>query len=207
MTAAKSDQHNSPDDNRRLKDGLTRETPTTEEPETITLGGMTLRRMSDEEVEASFWRREAFIAQKLGIPFNLPEEADPIQTESDQHATSASTSNVTTCVGRSDSSAIDSEQAPKPDLTRDQLRSLLISFLDKLAESPPPASLPEPNPPSQERPRDDCSSESGVSERSTNPSSTSGPGASRPTFLNGVQFVTTKGDGPISWHFPGLGKT
>jgi len=193
--------------NRRPETGRTEETPTTKEPETITLGGITLRRMSDEEVEAAFWKREALIAQKFGIPFNPPEETDPIQTESDRPATSASTSNATTSVERSDSSAIDSEQAPEPDLTRDQLRRLLISFLDMLAESPPPAPLPELSPPSPERPMDDCTSESGVSERSTNPSSTPERGASSPTILNGVQFVTTKGEGPISWHFPGLGKT
>jgi hypothetical protein len=66
--------------------------PSTDAPETITLGGMTLRRISNEEGEASFWRNEAIIAQKLGIPFDTPEEADSTQSESNPSSTSVSPS-------------------------------------------------------------------------------------------------------------------
>lgn len=92
MTAAKFDQHNSLDDNRRLENGLTGETPATQATETSTLGGMTLRRISDEEGEAAFWRMEAMIAQKLGIPFQRPHEAGPLQTEPTPSATGDSPS-------------------------------------------------------------------------------------------------------------------
>ena len=92
MTAANLDQRDTPEENRRLKNGLARETPTTEEPETITLGGMTFNRMSDEEGEALFWKNEAIIARRLGISFNPPEEPNPSQAEPNPSATSAAPS-------------------------------------------------------------------------------------------------------------------
>jgi hypothetical protein len=75
MTDAKSDKRNTPDENSRLKNGLTRETPTTEDAETITLGGLTFRRIPDEEGEAEFWRREAIIARRFGTPFDSAHES------------------------------------------------------------------------------------------------------------------------------------
>jgi len=70
--------------------------PSTDDPETITLGGMTFRRISDEEGEASFWRNEEIIARKLGITFNPPEEADSTQAEINLSSTSDSPSLIAT---------------------------------------------------------------------------------------------------------------
>lgn len=78
------------DNRHRPETGRTAENPSTDAPETITLSGMTLRRISNEEGEASFWRNEAIIALKLGIPFNPPEEGDSTQTEPKPSSTSVS---------------------------------------------------------------------------------------------------------------------
>lgn len=122
MTRANSEQPPKPD-NSRPENGSTDETPvtpvaghtpSTENSEVPSLGGLRFVQLTKEEGE-EVW--EGVFAPHVSA-FIPPDETDP--------------------------------KSPEPELTRDQLRSLTISFLDQLIASPPRAT-PESNMPSPDR--------------------------------------------------------
>lgn len=144
MTHSNSKNAGGLNDYRRPENGRTSEARLTEDGVKGTLGGVKFERIPDDEGEEIFARS---FTEAFGIPFNSPVEANP--SEVGQLSPVSATSGD----GKPDPSITGSEQASAPELTRDQLKSLIISFLDQLAASPPPTS-PGARMPSLETPSD-----------------------------------------------------
>lgn len=146
VTRANSEQPQAPDNsgpengptNQKLVTPLGGHTPSTEDSEMPSFGGLRFVQLTEEEGE-KVWERVFAPPVTAFIP---PDETDP--------------------------------KTHEPELTRNQLRNLTISFLDQLIASPPPAT-PESNMPSPDRLPDNSVLETDATETTQSPSAATKP--------------------------------